>query len=305
MSSGLFALLDDVVLIAKTAAASADDIAAAAAKASAKSLGVVVDDAAVTPKYVVGFPAARELPIIKSIAWGSLKNKLLFILPAALILSQFAPWAITPLLILGGLFLCFEGAEKVLEMLTHKDGDGTSAKTKTEQQTIAGAIRTDFILSAEIMTLALSTVNGEAFTTQALTLLVVAFFVTFLVYGAVAIIVKADDFGLHLLSRNPDGALGGLGRGIIKTMPSFLTTLSFVGTLAMLWVGGGILIHAAEHYNCHMPEELMHAVQYTVAGDYPLSGVVQWLGGAAFAGVVGLISGACIVPIVSIFHRGH
>lgn len=302
MSSGLFALLDDVVLIARTAAASLDDVAAAATKASAKSLGVVVDDAAVTPKYVVGFAADREFPIVKKIALGSLKNKLFFILPAALILSQFAAWAITPLLILGGLFLCYEGAEKVIEMLMHRQEDTKSAPKKSEEQTIKGAIRTDFILSAEIMVLALSTVEGQAFGTRAATLLVVAFFVTFLVYGAVALIVKADDFGVHLVATYKDGGIAALGRGIIRAMPYFLTGLSIVGTLAMLWVGGGILIHAAEYYNWHLPEEMMHAAQQMVYGDYPLSGALKWMTGAAFSGVVGLILGTVVVIALSPFH---
>ncbi len=301
MSSGLFALLDDIAVLAKTAAVSVDDIAAAALKAGSKSLGVVIDDAAVTPKYVVGFPASREIPIIKRIATGSLKNKLLFILPAALILSQFAPWAITPLLIIGGLFLCFEGAEKVLEMLTGGHDDDMSKKT--EDQTVAGAIRTDFILSAEIMVLALATMEGQEFSTQAISLLVVAFFVTFLVYGAVALIVKADDFGLHLMVTHKESALGTLGRGIIRTMPYFLKTLSFVGTLAMLWVGGGILIHAAEHYTWHLPEEMMHGLQHMVHGDYPLTGMIEWLAGATFSGIVGLICGSVIVATLSPFHK--
>lgn len=305
MSSGLFALLDDIAALAKVAAASVDDVAAAAMKASAKSVGVVVDDAAVTPKYVVGFPAEREVPIIKRIALGSLKNKLFFILPAALILSQFAPWAITPLLILGGLYLCYEGAEKVIEMLFHPKGAHSEKPTKTEDQTIAGAIRTDFILSAEIMTLALSTIEDQSFGTRTATLLVVAFFITFLVYGAVAVIVKADDFGLHLMTRNTSGPLSQLGRIIITTMPHFLKTLSFVGTLAMLWVGGGILIHAAEQYHWTHPEEWMHAAQHAVHGTYPLTGLVEWAAGATFAGVIGLIAGAIIVAVTAPFHKAN
>ena len=305
MSSGLFALLDDVAAIAKTAAASVDDVVAAAAKASSKSIGVVVDDAAVTPKYVVGFPAERELPIIKRIATGSIKNKLFFILPAALILSQFASWAITPLLILGGLYLCFEGAEKVLEWFFHSKETKKDAPLKSEDQTIAGAIRTDFILSAEIMVLALSTVEEQSFGTRAATLLVVAFFITFLVYGAVALIVKADDYGLHLVTKYTDGPRANFGRMIVKTMPSFLAALAFVGTLAMLWVGGGILIHAAEYYNWHLPEEWLHAVQHAVHGSYPLTGLVEWAAGATFAGIVGLIAGAIVVAAVSPFHKSH
>ena len=153
MSTGLLALLDDAALIARTAAASLDDVAAASMKATSKSLGVVIDDAAVTPKYVVGFAAERELPIVKKIAVGSLKNKLLFILPAALILGYFANWMIHPLLLLGGLFLSYEGAEKIISKFFHHE---ESDMQKSEAETVKGAIRTDFILSAEIMALALA-----------------------------------------------------------------------------------------------------------------------------------------------------
>jgi predicted DNA repair protein MutK len=256
MSSGLLALLDDVAAIAKVAAASIDDVAGMAAKAGVKSAGVLIDDAAVTPRYVVGFTADRELPIIRRIAVGSLKNKLIFLLPAALVLALLAPWAITPLLMLGGLYLCFEGAEKVAQMAgfgqdhakpdTARPGAGTPKAL--EDRRVQGAIRTDFILSAEIMALTLASIPAEAgFAERAAVLAIVGVGVTMAVYGAVALIVKADDFGVHLATRQTVTPLGpasqALGRGIVTAMPGFLKLLTVVGTLAMLWVGGGILIH--------------------------------------------------------------
>src|SRR5262245_37894992 len=206
MASGLLALLDDVVALAKVAAVSLDDVATQTIKASAKAAGVVIDDAAVTPRYVVGFAADRELPIIRRIARGSLKNKIFFLLPAALLLSAFAPWAIIPLLMIGGVFLCFEGYEKVHQMLARHDAHANAAHRAPsaadaialEEETVAGAIRTDFILSAEIMAISLASIANPDILTQALVLLVVALLVTAGVYGLVAIIVKADDFGVYL-----------------------------------------------------------------------------------------------------------
>ena len=205
MSGGLFALLDDVAALAKLAAASVDDVGAAAGRASAKAAGVVVDDTAVTPQYVAGVAAQRELPIIKKIAIGSLRNKILFILPAALVLSEFLPWLLTPLLMLGGTYLCYEGAEKVYEKLAGHHGPEETPQEQFgpehEGPMVAGAIRTDFILSAEIMVIALNEVADEPFLSRAIILLVVAVAITILVYGVVAAIVKMDDVGLHLTER--------------------------------------------------------------------------------------------------------
>ena len=301
MSSGLFALLDDVALIARTAAASLDDVAAATMKAGSKSMGIIIDDAAVTPKYVLGFMADRELPIIRKIGIGSLRNKLLVLLPAALALSFLAPWAITPLLMLGGLYLAYEGAEKIVEVLL---GHGHEAKKKValdEESTVKGAIRTDFILSAEIMALTLSSVSDLPFVTQAAVLGVVGVFITFLVYGAVAIIVKADDFGAALAARGPDGLLPAFGRLLVKGMPFVLDLLSIVGTAAMLWVSGGILVHGLENYHISRPEHVVEeATHYVVTHAPLLQEALGWLTGAAIMGVIGLAVGVILVAIISV-----
>jgi predicted DNA repair protein MutK len=300
MSTGLLALLDDVAGIAKVAAASIDDVALQAGKAGAKAAGVVIDDAAVTPRYVVGFAAARELPIVRRIATGSLKNKLLFLLPAALALGALAPWAITPLLVLGGGFLCYEGAEKVWEAVAPHAAHAHEEKTGAapvdaqalEDAKVAGAIRTDFILSAEIMAIALATVATASFAMQAVVLAVVGIGITVVVYGAVAVIVKADDAGMAL-ARGGNGALRALGRGIVAGMPPFLKALAVVGTAAMLWVGGGIVIHGLEELGFGTPGHLVHALQHAVP-----EGAAAWLAGAAASGVFGLALGAALIPAV-------
>lgn len=232
MSIGLTALIDDVVGLAKLAAASLDDAAGQATRAGAKAAGIVIDDTAVTPRYVVGFMAARELPIVGRIALGSLRNKLLILLPAALALSQLAPWSITPLLMLGGAYLCFEGAEKVLELVRpHAAPAGAEAAPATvegarseEERRVRGAVRTDLILSAEIMAVTLGSVAGSPFWTRVVVLAVVGIGITALVYGAVALIVKADDAGVAL-ARSGQPAVRALGRGIVRTMPPFLSVL--------------------------------------------------------------------------------
>lgn len=251
MSVGLIALLDDVAAMAKLAAASIDDVSAAAARASAKAAGVVIDDAAVTPRYVVGLTPERELPIIARIAMGSLRNKLLFLLPAALALSAWAPWALTPLLMLGGAYLCFEGAEKIYEYFFPHKAHGIEEAIQQdnlqehEQNTVKGAIRTDFILSAEIMAISLATIADRQLWEQALILVVVSLFITTAVYGVVALIVKLDDIGLHL-SREHTGLLGRFGGGLVHAMPKILAALTVIGTVAMLWVGSGIIWHGLE-----------------------------------------------------------
>ncbi len=311
LSTGLLALLDDVVAIAKVAAASLDDVAAHAAKAGAKSAGVVIDDAAVAPRYVVGFAAERELPIVAKIAKGSLKNKLLFLLPAALALSLVAPWAITPLLMLGGLYLCYEGAEKIFEALfphqahAHEETVGAIVDAKVlEDQKVASAIKTDFILSAEIMAIALATVPDAPFLTQAIVLAIVGIGITLGVYGAVAAIVKADDVGVALASSTMGSPFGGLtrwiGRGLVKVMPYFLKTLAIVGTAAMVWVGGGIIVHGLEGYGFSQLAHAIHmaavaAVQWVSPGG---SGAVEWLVTAVGSGIVGLAIGGLMIPLV-------
>lgn len=313
MSTGLIALLDDVAAIAKLAAASLDDAAAQAAKAgskaASKAAGVVIDDAAVTPRYVVGFAADRELPIIGKIAFGSLKNKLLFLLPGALLLGFFAPWAITPLLMLGGAFLCLEGWHKVADLLrrgrhgARADADGLSdddeakAPEVVEGERVSSAIRTDFILSAEIMAITLATLTGLATWVQGVVLGLVGLGMTVAVYGAVALIVKADDFGA-LLARTGNGAVRALGRGIVLGMPLFLKVLSTVGMVAMLWVGGHIVIHGAYELGLKAPEQWVQDVTALARAATPASpGFVAWVVRAAIDAVVGLAVGALVAPL--------
>ena len=239
MPSGLAALLDDVAAIAKMAAASVDDVTAAAGRASAKAAGVVVDDAAVTPGYAMGFTPDRELPIIRKIAAGSLRNKFLILLPAALAISAFAPWALTPLLMLGGAYLCFEAAEKLWEKV-RGHGYGEKAKDELaldskeqEKRMVGSAIRTDLILSAEITAIALADLAEQPFVTQAVSLALVGLLVTAGVYGAVALIVKMDDISLHLAGR-PAAGEQAIGRGLVRAMPAYLVALAWIGTLAIL-----------------------------------------------------------------------
>ncbi|MCW1917648.1 DUF808 domain-containing protein [Rhodobacter sp. KR11] len=304
--SGLLALLDDVAAIAKVAAASVDDIAAAAAKAGAKAAGVVIDDAAVTPKYVHGFAAARELPIIGRIAVGSLKNKLIILLPGLLAMNAFAPWAITPLLMLGGAYLCFEGAEKVFHALApnaddHVEEDfATGDPAHLEEEKIAGAIKTDFILSAEIMTIALAAIPESNFWTEAITLAVVGTLITVAVYGAVALIVKMDDVGLHMAANAPSRALRAFGRGLVSFMPKLMSTLSTVGTAAMLWVGGSIVLHGLEVTHLWAaPYEVIHHWAEAVAALAPLGGFTAWAVTAFCDGVVGLVLGLALIPLAT------
>ncbi|MES2700254.1 MAG: DUF808 domain-containing protein [Pseudomonadota bacterium] len=304
MPSGLVALLDDISVIAKVAAASVDDVGAAAARAGSKAAGVVIDDAAVTPSYVTQFTPDRELPIIWKITKGSLRNKLLILLPAALLLSQFAPWAITPLLVLGGLFLCYEGAEKVMEKLgAEKHGatleDPITDVAAFEKERVSGAVRTDFILSAEIMAIALAEVASEPLVTRGLILALVGIVITVVVYGAVALIVKMDDIGLHLAEQRTTAAEQKLGRGLLKAMPILLAALSSIGTVAMLWVGGGIFLHGAEELGLPAPAHLAHDIQHAVEhGTGALGGVLGWLTYAGLSAVVGLLLGAIIAFVL-------
>jgi len=299
MASGLLALLDDVAAIAKVAAASLDDTAAAAAKASAKAAGVVIDDAAVTPQYVTGFSPARELPIVAKIARGSLRNKLVLLLPGALLLSAFAPWAITPLLMAGGGYLCFEGAEKLYESVQPQAADGSpplaADAAALEAAMVAGAIRTDLILSGEIMAISHASVADTSLVRQALALVVVAVMITALVYGAVALIVKADDAGLAL-ARSRRAVVRGFGRGLVAAMPPLLAGLAGVGTAAMLWVGGGIIVHGLESFGVAAPAHLLHDAGMAAAATAGmLAPVAEWLVGAVGSALFGLAIGAVIV----------
>ncbi|MDW3215160.1 MAG: DUF808 domain-containing protein [Ilumatobacteraceae bacterium] len=302
MAGGLTGLLDDVAALAKLAAASIDDVGAAAGRASTKAAGVVIDDTAVTPAYVHGLAADRELPIIKRIATGSFRNKLLFILPVALLLSEVAPKVVEVILIFGGAYLCFEGAEKVWHKLRHnghdRDVPAVMKGPEAEKATIAGAIRTDFILSAEIMVIALKEVIDEAVFQRAVILVVVAIVITLIVYGLVALIVKMDDVGLALAQRESAGAQR-VGRLLVNGMPKLLTWLSIIGTAAMLWVGGHIILVGADELGWHGPYGLVHDLEESVHDVGGIGGVLAWLVNTSLSAVLGLAIGALVVAVVS------
>jgi predicted DNA repair protein MutK len=299
MSAGLAALLDDVAAIARVAAASLDDVAAGASKASVKAAGVIVDDTAVTPRYVQGFRPEREIPMIRRIAVGSLRNKILFILPAALLLSELLPWLLNPILMIGGVYLCFEGAEKLWEIVSphghHEEASVTEQGPEQEDALVSSAIRTDFILSAEIMVISLNEVADEPLVSRALILVFVAFAITIGVYGVVALIVKMDDVGLHL-ARTRGGAAAGLGRGLLKGMPIVLSVLANVGIAAMLWVGGHILLVGADELGWHGPYEWVHHREEDV--HEALGAVGGWLTNTAFSALLGLVVGAIVVAVM-------
>jgi len=310
MPSGLIALLDDVATLTKLAAATVDDVGLAAGKAGTKAAGVVIDDTAVTPRYVVGLAPERELPIIAKIAWGSIKNKLLILLPGALLLTAFAPFLVTPLLMIGGSYLAFEATEKILEKLLHDQHhteellDAVDDPVELERLQVTGAIRTDFILSAEIMAIALAELGDLTLGTTAAALFAVAIAITAGVYGVVALIVKLDDIGLHLAQRPSAGARA-FGNGLVHVVPRLLTSLSVIGTAAMLWVGGGILVHGLEemHVAVAIPEAIHGFAHFAGEASGPLSSVVEWLVNALGAAIVGLAVGAVVVAIVRQFTR--
>lgn len=305
--SGLLALLDDVAGIAKVAAASVDDVAGQAAKAGAKAAGAVIDDAAVTPRYVHGFAASRELPIIGKIALGSIRNKLIVLLPAGLLLSAFAPWLITPLLMVGGAYLCFEGAEKVwhalfqhdvvIDAATHIPGD----PAHLEREKVAGAIKTDFILSAEIMTIALAAIPPSSLWMQATTLALVAVGITAAVYGSVALLVKMDDIGLAMVRRGRLAVTRAFGAGIVKVMPGFMKLLTVVGTAAMLWVGGNIVVHGLHVVGWHPIYDFVRHWSEVAAGAVSSgwAGFTGWAVTAALDALFGLVLGVLLIPIAT------
>jgi len=296
MPSGLAALLDDVAGIAKLAAASVDDVGAAAGRAGTKAAGLVIDDTAVTPKYVTGLKPERELPIIWRIAKGSIFNKLVILVPVAMLLSAFLPWALTPILMLGGTYLCFEGAEKVYEALFGEDhkienAAATQNSKELEDQKVKSAVRTDMILSAEIVAISLGEITDQSLVTQAITLVAVSIAITGGVYGAVGLLVKLDDIGLHLAK--DEGALAGFGRGLVKVMPTVLEVIGVVGTAAMLWVGGGIIVHGLESFGLETIPHIVHSATHVV--EESAGGLVGWAAEAGLFGVVGIIVGAVVV----------
>lgn len=310
MASGLFALLDDVATIAKVAAASVDDIGAAATKASVKAAGVVVDDAAVTPRYVTGFEPKRELPIIWRIAKGSFFNKLILILPILLLLSSFAQWAITPLLMIGGAYLCFEGAEKLWHAFHKSDATLDEQAEQVvdaahEDKMVAGAIRTDLILSAEIMVIALNEVIDETIWMRAMTLAVVGIAITIVVYGAVGLIVKMDDIGLAMAKNSRTGAAKSLGRALVAGMPKLLSALAVIGTAAMLWVGGQIFMHGLHEYGRGGMGDALHDFAKNIGAMLPASAVWEWIVNAAGAGIFGLVLGSAVVVVLKFLPFGH
>ncbi len=310
MSAGLFGLLDDVAAIARLAAASVDDVGAAAGRATTKAAGVVVDDTAVTPQYVHGLAAERELPIVRRIAFGSIRNKLLLILPLALALSQWLPDLLPVILMIGGTFLAYEGAHKVWGMFAgHHDHDRPVSEIgpEAEKEMVAGAVRTDLILSAEIMVIALDEVADESFWSRLAILVVVAFVITIAVYGVVALIVKMDDAGL-LLAQRSSALAQRVGRGMVDAMPKLLAVISLVGTVAMLWVGGHILLvnlaevgwwHAPYDWVHHLEEDVDHAVDVAVLGP-----TFAWLVNTFFSALVGLLVGAVVLAVVQILPFG-
>lgn len=308
MAGGLVGLLDDIAALAKLAAASIDDVGAAAGRASVKAAGVVVDDTAVTPAYVHGLAAERELPIIKRIAKGSLRNKILIILPIALVLSAIAPVLVEIILMCGGTYLAFEGAEKLHHRFFAHDpaADDEVSVAEAEQtfgpeheeRTIAGAIRTDLILSAEIMVISLKEVLDEGIVSRAIILAIVAVVITVIVYGVVALIVKMDDAGLRLVERG--GATSArLGRGLVTSMPKVLATLSSVGTVAMLWVGGHILVVGSAELGWEGPEHLVHSLEHGVDDVAGVGGVLGWCVNTLASAIVGLVVGAVVVAVAT------
>ncbi|MDO5493426.1 MAG: DUF808 domain-containing protein, partial [Nesterenkonia sp.] len=308
MSGGLVALLDDVAALARMAAANADDVAAGAAKASAKAAGVVIDDAAVTPQYVTGVTPARELPIIRRITIGSLRNKLIIILPALLLLSVFAPWSLTPILMLGGFYLSYEGAHKVWEKLRGRHAEKAEPAVvrgaEAEKAVVRGAITTDFILSCEIMVIALNEVSDQTLPTRAMILAVVAVGITLGVYGTVALIVKMDDIGLHLKERNRSAASARFGELLVAAMPRVLRVISLVGTFAMLWVGGHILLVGVDDLGFTPLYAFVHGLAHHAHAVPALGGLLGWLIETAFSLVLGFLAGSAVFGAVRLLPFG-
>ncbi|MDK8496217.1 DUF808 domain-containing protein [Corynebacterium marquesiae] len=295
MAGGLFALLDDVALIARSAASSVDDVAALAGKTSVKAAGVVVDDAAVTPQYVEGIKPQRELPMIWRITKGSLINKLVIILPIAMILSWIAPWALTPILMCGGTYLCFEGAEKILHhLLPHREKETESVQEKgadAEDSLVKSAITTDLILSSEIMVISLNEVIDQPFWMRLGALIFVGILLTLGVYGAVGLLVKMDDIGMALNKRHNGKST--VGNALVKGMPIVLNIIGVIGTAAMLWVGGHIVVKGLHEFGMDQPHEFIASVTEKIS-----NGALAWLADTGISMVCGLVLGTVVATIV-------
>lgn len=300
MPSGFLALLDDIAVLAKAAATSLDDVALGAGKSASKTAAVVIDDMAVSPQYVQGLSPKRELPVVWKITLGSLRNKFLIIIPIAMLLSWLAPQVLPFLLIAGGSYLVYEGAEKLLGWMGlvkhHAEDKVIVSGEALEKVMVSSAVRTDLILSTEIMLIALSSVHEDNWIKKLLMLFVIAVVMTLIVYGAVGLLVKLDDIGLHMANRKISGVRL-FGVGIIKTMPWIFKTLTVVGTLAMLWVGGHLVWKSLGDIgvaffadSLHMVEDFFHS--------YPA--MVAWFGDTAASIVFGLTLG--VVFFYAIHH---
>ena len=308
MAGGLAALLDDVAVLARMAAANLDDVAAASAKAGSRAVGVVIDDAAVTPQYVQDIEPRRELPIIWRITKGSIVNKIIIILPVLLLLSVFAPVLLTPLLMLGGLYLSFEGAEKLWQLVrgTDKTSEPATARgPEAEDRVVKGAVRTDLILSAEIMVISMNAVDTDSVWMRAAVLVVVALAITALVYGAVALLVKMDDIGLAMAQDADSPSKARFGRRLVTAMPKVMTVISYVGMIAMLWVGGHILLVGTHDLGLAQPYGFVHGLENAVVGVVGIGGVLAWLVNTFFSFVLGLIIGAITILVVHLLPWGR
>lgn len=301
MAGGLVALLDDVAALARLAAASLDDVAAGAMKASAKAAGVVIDDAAVTPQYLKGVRPNRELPIVKKIATGSIRNKLLFILPVVLLLSEFLPVVLTPILMLGGTYLCYEGAEKVYEKVRGKHAEreepAIQQGKEAENSIVRSAVTTDFVLSAEIMVISLDQVIDESFWVRAAILVVVAILITAVVYGAVALLVKMDDFGL-MLAEKPSEMSQKIGMGLVTAMPKVMNIITIIGTFAMLWVGGHIILNGIHEFGFDPIHNFIQSMAGQVEDVAVVGGLLPWLADTVVSLIIGLIWGLIVLAII-------
>ena len=291
MATGLAALLDDIAALVKLTASSLDDVAAGVAKAGSKAIAVVVDDTAVTPQYVEGIDPKREIPIIKRIAKGSLVNKGI-ILVGALLLSSFAPWALTPLLMVGGSYLCFEGAHKIWGKLAgHESHAAVTKGGQAEDTIVRNAVRTDFILSTEIMVIALAEIAEQPIAYRAAILAVVAVLITALVYGIVACLVKIDDLGLHMASKE-SSATRKTGRGLVKAMPRILSAITVIGVAAMLWVGGHLLVSGSDKLGWSAPHDVVHSLSSAVP-----RGFLSWTVETSCSLAAGFVFGSLIVAL--------